>query len=262
MMGSLGVLAAASPAQERPYAPLASPVSALCPDGLCQPQGLASFFTALDRPGPPVRIVQFGDSHTAAGDIEAAFLWRLRGRFERRAIELSSYGLVGVTLRDLAARAPLLSPDAPAPDLVVLAYGTNDGFDDGLDAVAYEALLRAQVERVRQAAPGASLLILGAPEALRGAGEGTCPGDLERRWTAPAGLAVVREVQHRVAASERVAFWDWKGRMGGDCSAFALAQGETPLMRGDGVHFTRDGGDWIGGLLFADLMTAYARRGG
>lgn len=261
MAGSLAAAAAGAAAQE-PYAPLPSPVSATCPDGLCQPDGLTPFFAALDRPGAPVRIVQFGDSHTAAGDIEASFLWRLRGRFEGRDIAMTAHGLVGATLADMAGREPLLDPEAPAPDLVILAYGTNEGFDDGLDPLAYEALLRAQIERIRRAAPAAALLILGAPEAMRGEGGGTCPGDAEQRWAAPAMLTVVRDVQQRVAASTGVAFWDWKGRMGGDCSAFALAQGETPLMRGDGVHLTRAGGDWIGGLLFADLMTAYGRRGG
>ena len=261
IVGSLAALAAGSTAQERPYAALPSPVSATCPDGLCQPQGLETFFAALDRPGAPVRIVQLGDSHTAAGDIAASFLWRLRGRFEGRDIALTAHGVVGATLDDLARRDPVPELDAPRPDLVILAYGTNEGFDDALDPVAYEALLRGQIARVRQAAPAAALMILGAPEALRGEGGGTCPGDTGGRWKAPAMLAVVREVQHRVAASTGVAFWDWKGRMGGDCSAFTLAQGDTPLMRGDGVHLTHAGGDWVGSLLFADLMTAYGRRG-
>ncbi|CAL1691530.1 hypothetical protein MMB232_01673 [Brevundimonas subvibrioides] len=258
--GALAV-AGASGAQERPYAPLPSPVSATCANGLCQPGALASLFTALDRPGRPVRIVQFGDSHTAGGDIAASLMWRLRGRFEGREIALSAQGEVGATLNAMAATDPLLAPGDGTPDLVVIAYGTNEGFDELLDPAAYEALLRGQAARVRQAAPGASILILGAPEAMRGDGGGTCPGDVEQRWKAPAMLSVVRDVQHRVAASTGVAFWDWKGRMGGDCSAFALTQGDAPLMRGDHVHFTGPGGDWIGSLLFADLMTAYDRRG-
>jgi hypothetical protein len=75
-------------------------------------------------------------------------------------------------------------------------------------------------------------------------------------------LSVVRDVQHRVAASTGVAFWDWRGRMGGDCSAHALTLGEAPLMRGDHVHFTGAGGDWIGSLLFADFVAAHDLRGG
>ena len=254
------MLTGAGQAQERPYLALPSPVSATCPDGICQPQALAAFFRALQRPGRTVRIVQFGDSHTAGGDIEASLLWRLSGRFEGREIALNAHGVVGATLSAMVATEPLLGPEDGTPDLVIIAYGTNEGFDELLDPRAYEALLRGQIERVRAAAPSASILILGAPEAMRGDGGGTCAGDVEQRWKAPVMLSVVRDVQHRVAASTGVAFWDWKGRMGGDCSAFSLTQGDAPLMRGDRVHFTGPGGDWIGSLLFADLMTAHDRR--
>jgi len=254
-------LASTAGAQERPWTPLPSPVSATCPGGLCQPQGLYGFFGALDQ-GRPVRIVQFGDSHTAGADMTTSLLWRLQGRFEGRDIRLSAHGVVGATLSSLMARQPLFDPGEDRPDLVILAYGTNEGFDDGLDPGAYEALLRVQVGRVQTLAPGASILIVGAPEAMRGDGGGRCADDAERRWKAPAMLAVVRDVQHRVAADLEVAFWDWRGRMGGDCSAHALTLGEAPLMRGDHVHFTGAGGDWIGSLLFADFVAAHDRRGG
>lgn len=256
-----GLMAAGSAlAQERPWTPLPSPVSATCPGGLCQPQGLTEFFAALDR-GGPVRIAQFGDSHTAGGHITESLLWRLRAGFPGRDVDLTAEGVVGDTLRGLSSREPLLAPDAPVPDLVILAYGTNEGFDDLLDPVAYERLLREQIGRVRALVPRASILILGAPEAMRGEGGGTCPADPERRWKPPAMLGVVRDVQHRVAAQTGVAFWDWKGRMGGDCSAHALTLGDAPMMRGDHVHFTGAGGDWIGSLLFADLMAARGRGG-
>jgi len=249
-------------AQERAWTPLPSPVSATCPGGLCQPEGLQAFFRALDAPGRAVRIVQFGDSHTAGEAITASLLWRLQGRLEGRDIRLAAHGIVGGTLKALEDRAPLFDPADDPPDLIVLAYGTNEGFDELLDPVAYEALLRRQVDRLRAVAPGAAILILGAPEAMRGDGGGTCAGDPERRWKAPAMLAVVRDVQHRVAVSTGVTVWDWRGRMGGDCSAHALTLGDRPLMRGDHVHFTGEGGDWIGSLLFADLMAAHDRRGG
>jgi lysophospholipase L1-like esterase len=254
-------LASAAGAQERPWTPLPSPVSATCPGGICQPEGLDGFFMALNGTGP-VRVVQFGDSHTAGGDITTSLLWRLQGRLEGREIGISARGVVGATLRGFAAQEPLLDPDGFRPDLIILAYGVNEGFDDALDPGTYEALLRRQVARVRESVPAASLLILGAPEAMRGDGGGTCEGDPERRWKAPAMLSVVRDVQHRVAADMGVAFWDWRGRMGGDCSAHALTLGNTPLMRGDHVHFTGSGGDWIGSLLFADLMAVHDQRGG
>lgn len=254
-------LAGTAVAQERPYVALPSPVSATCPGGICQPEALAAFFGALSQ-RRPVGIVQFGDSHTAAGDIGRAFLWRLQGRFEGSPIRMATHGVVGATLTSMAERSPLLDPGEDAPDLVVIAYGTNEGFDELLDPRAYDRLLRQQIARARAVAPAASILILGAPEAMRGDGGGRCAGDPEHRWKAPDMLGVVRDVQHRVAAQEGVAFWDWKGRMGGDCSAQALTMGEAPLMRGDHVHFTFAGGDWIGSLLYADIAAAYDRREG
>ena len=131
----------------------------------------------------------------------------------------------------------------------------RSGVDDGLDVRAYEALLRGQILRLRRLAPRASLMILGAPDALRNGGSNGCSADGRR--SPPPTLAVVRDVQRRVAADTGVAFWDWHGRMGGDCSADRLATRNEPLMRGDRVHFTSAGADWIGGMLAHDLMAAY-----
>lgn len=182
----------------------------------------------------------------------------------RPGVIVSNLGVVGATVRDLAARDDAVARAQLAfwrPDLIVLAFGTNEGFEDDLDAAAYEALLRGQVARMRRLAPGAAVMILGAPDALRsGAAEG-CSADGRR--APPPSLAVVRDVQRRVAADMGVAFWDWHGRMGGDCSAERLATMAPAMMRGDRVHFSSEGADWIGGVLADDLMAAYAAwRGG
>lgn len=182
-------------------------------------------------------------------------------------VELSNLGVVGATIRDLAARDQHVVARELAswrPALILLAFGTNEGFDDRLDVRAYEALLRGQITRLRRLAPAASLMILGAPDALRNGVVNGCSADGLR---APApSLAVVRDVQRRVAADMGVAFWDWHGRMGGDCSADRLATRGEPFMLRDRVHFSSAGADWIGGVLHADLMAAYdawsARRGG
>lgn len=182
-------------------------------------------------------------------------------------VELSNLGVVGATLRDLAARDQRVVARELAvwrPALIVLAFGTNEGFDDGLDARAYEALLRGQIVRLRRLVPGASLMILGAPDALRNGVVNGCSADGRR--APPPSLSVVRDVQRRVAADMGVAFWDWHGRMGGDCSADRLATRGDRFMLRDRVHFSSPGSDWIGGVLHADLMAAYGawsmRRGG
>ncbi|MDI1326055.1 MAG: GDSL-type esterase/lipase family protein [Brevundimonas sp.] len=171
---------------------------------------------------------------------------------------VSSLGVIGATLRDLASRDEAIAAAELAmwrPSLIVLAFGTNEGFDDALHGRAYEALLREQIARMRRLAPAASLMLLGAPDALRSGVAGGCSADGQR--APPPSLAVVRDVQRRVAADMGVAFWDWRGRMGGECSADRLALRDDPFMRGDRVHFTNTGADWIGGVLSRDLLAAY-----
>ncbi|NBB53227.1 hypothetical protein GVN24_33635 [Rhizobium sp. CRIBSB] len=173
-------------------------------------------------------------------------------------VAVSNLGMVGASLRDLAARDEAITATQLAyarPQLIVLAFGTNEGFEDALDGQAYEALLREQLARLQRLAPAASLLILGAPDALRRVEGGGCSADGLRM--APRSLAVVRDVQRRVAAEMGVAFWDWQGRMGGECSADRLAIMTEPLMRGDRVHFSSEGADWIGAMLTTDVMAAY-----
>ncbi|HEY1224543.1 MAG TPA: GDSL-type esterase/lipase family protein [Brevundimonas sp.] len=176
----------------------------------------------------------------------------------RPGVLVSNLGVIGSTLADFASRDDAmlgLEFGAFHPTLVILAYGTNEGFDDGLDGAAYERLLRGQIDRIRGISGSAPILILGAPDALRSGAPSGCSADGLRR--PPPNLAVVRDVQRRVAAEMGVAFWDWRGRMGGDCSADRLATMAEPLMRGDRVHFTSEGADWIGGMLSRDLMAAY-----
>lgn len=179
---------------------------------------------------------------------------------EGPGVIVSNLGVVGATLRDLAARDETVAAAELGewtPSLIVLAFGTNEGFENDLDPAAYEALLRRQIARLRRLSPVSALMILGAPDALRSGGAQPCSADGRR--APPPSLVMVRNVQRRVAADMGVAYWDWHGRMGGDCASDRLAAMAEPLMRGDRVHFTSAGSDWIGGILAADLMAAYDR---
>ena len=180
-------------------------------------------------------------------------------RLTRRAagVELSNLGVVGGTMQDLALREGSLmriEVEAWKPDLIVVAFGVNEGFAPALDPAEYEGWMTGVLASLSLAGADASILILGAPEGLKSEEDGPCGGRV-----APASLAVVRDVQRRVAAEAGVAFWDWYGRMGGDCSAERLATMPEPYMRPDRVHFTSIGAEWIGGVLSDDLMGAYDR---
>jgi lysophospholipase L1-like esterase len=184
------------------------------------------------------------------------------------------------------------------PDLIVIAFGTNEGFSPRVEPGQYEIVLRSQLARIRRLVRNVPILLLGAPDAntrntalfanapgsavdcnarsqtledvmatLRAseaAGEGAqTPIQPEsdpagRPLFAPPGLAAVRDVQRRVAGELNIAFWDWQARMGGACSAARMVKASPPLMRGDFVHYNRAGGWEIAKALQADLSAAAA----
>lgn len=266
LIGLAAVLATAGTASAQvgpfPYVPLPPPGDTSCPGGLCQAETLTSFLDAV-KAGQGVSILQWGDSHTANGWITEALRTRLANR-DAGGVAYRIDGVVGSTLYRLSSKprdAIAHVVDETRPDLIVLAFGTNEGFDDLLLPSVYETALRDVLDTIRSAAPGVPVLMLGPPDAMRSEYGGSCPDDPEGRWKAPAMLGVVRDVQHRVAADSGVAYWDWHGRMGGDCSAHRLTQGWEPLMRGDHVHFNQQGADWVAGLLFDDLMAVSAVAG-
>lgn len=167
--------------------------------------------------------------------------------------ELAQMGLNG----DEALKAELA---AYAPDLIVLAFGTNEGFGRNFSSADYEAVLRGQIARLRRIAPGTPILLLGAPDAQsknrallansdQGHGARLDPGG----WFSPPALQDIRAIQRKVAASEHVALWDWAGRMGGVGAAGAWSSASPPLMRADHVHYSPAGGQVLAGRLQADL---------
>jgi len=51
------------------------------------------------------------------------------------------------------------------PDLIVLEFGTNDGFVSHFSAAAFEERLREQIRRVRRLSGNVPVLVIGAPDA-------------------------------------------------------------------------------------------------
>ena len=182
-------------------------------------------------------------------------------------VALSNLGVVGSQLAHFARTDDAVVAEelkAYRPDLIVLAFGTNEGFAPHFDATAYEAILRLQIARLRRLSGDVPMLLLGTPDSLsrqlglRANAPGTAtecePGTTTRpALFAPPALAVVRAIQRRVADELGLGFWDWQARMGGPCAARSWVQRDTPLMRGDYVHFNKAGGLEIARRLQADL---------
>lgn len=187
---------------------------------------------------------------------------------DQGGVTLSNLGVVGAQLRHFGRTDDAVIAEelrAYAPDLIVLAFGTNEGFSPYLDPRAYETVLRGQIDRLRTLAPGVPLLMLGAPDALtrnqalKANAEGAllgCPDPVTPPLIAPPALGRVRGIQREVARDLGVAFWDWQAAMGGPCAARAWTAATPPLMRPDHVHFRWPGGQALAARLQADLDAA------
>ena len=133
-----------------------------------------------------------------------------------------------------------------APGLIVLAYGTNDAGNRDYTLSTYKAMFAGVLAKLRQAAPTASILVLGPPDRMA--------------WSRPfPGLEMITQAQREAALEQGCAFWDLRERMGG---AGAMRRWVLAgAAQGDYVHFTAAGYRLIGATLFNDLMEQYATYG-
>jgi lysophospholipase L1-like esterase len=139
------------------------------------------------------------------------------------------------------------------PDLVVLAYGTNESGDDDQPIADYETAVRAVVARVQSAVPGASCLLVGPSDRPIMHRDGTA----EPR---PRTAQVV-EVQRRVAHDYGCGFYDLVAFGGGPMHMVQWAAATPPWAQSDHVHFTARGYTRLGEAMANALMTGYTGPG-
>src|SRR5579872_635015 len=132
------------------------------------------------------------------------------------------------------------------PALIVLAYGTNEAGDHEWTLESYREMFSALLQRFRQYAPGASILVIGPPDReLR----------LHSRWDPMDKIDMIVEAQREAAEANQCAFLDLRQMMGGKGS---MRQWVTAGMaQYDHVHFTGPGYRLLGDSIFRDLMTGY-----
>lgn len=136
-----------------------------------------------------------------------------------------------------------------APDLFILAYGTNESMDEDQPISVYEADLRAVLERFHRAAPEASCLLMGP---------GDFPVKTEEGGLAPRPrLMQIVEVQRQVASEMGCGFWDALAFMGGPLSMGDWVHADPRMARDDHIHLTRRGYVRMGMALTDALMFDY-----
>jgi lysophospholipase L1-like esterase len=138
------------------------------------------------------------------------------------------------------------------PDLVVLAYGTNESGDES-PLEDYERDLRAVVARIRDAAPDASCLLIGPSDR---------PMQVEERvFEDRTRTARLIKVQHRVALEHGCGFFDLVAFQGGALSMLQWAANEPAYASQDHVHYTRVGYQRLGEVLLSALLEGMSAPG-
>ena len=132
------------------------------------------------------------------------------------------------------------------PALIVLAYGTNEASSPDWTQESYRDMFCLLLQRLRQDAPTASILVLGPPDREYRA---------KGRWATLEKLDRIVEAQREAAMANRCAFWDMREKMGGKG---AMREWVTAgLAQYDHVHFTALGYRRLGYTLYRDLMYNY-----
>ncbi len=135
------------------------------------------------------------------------------------------------------------------PDLVVLAYGANESVDEDEPIETYRANLENVLQRIADAAPAASCVLVGPQDFPMKDEEGN-------RVPRPR-IAQIIDTQRAVAAARGCGFFDLRAMMGGESSMLAWVAADPPLGKGDHLHFTPLGYLHLGRVLSDALMVEF-----
>jgi lysophospholipase L1-like esterase len=158
------------------------------------------------------------------------------------------------------------------PQIVVLSFGSNEGFNDNLDLDRYAQNYERAVRKIKATLPSAAIVVIGppdgndlpthcrdrstrgpcrraatsrAPHALAHASDGdsdaAVPAPAACVWRTPPKLGAVRNIQRDIAQREGLVYWNWASIMPADCGADRWASQSPPLMAKDRLHFTTSG---------------------
>ncbi len=199
-------------------------------------------------------VAEIGSVHTVELRTTSAGRTRIFGI----AIERNSAGVVYDAMGINGARASrplrwewdllaagLLRRD---PDLIVVAYGSNEVSDPDLNLEEYKISFAALLRQFHEAAPRASILVIGPPDrAVR----------IATRWKTIAPMPALVEAQRQAAFEAGAAFYDLFNAMGGSGSIDRWATQPQPLAQPDRVHLTSAGYRLAADWLYSQLMNGF-----
>lgn len=173
---------------------------------------------------------------------------------EQPGVVVDTLGIAGTRASNMLDWNEAIHADNLAhrkPDLIVLAYGTNEATDEDQSISRYKANLREVIGRLQRAAPQASCLLVG-------------PGDFPREldddvWTVRPRVIEIVEAQRDVAYELGCGFWDMMAFMGGSNSMHTWATSRPQMASKDHIHLTKRGYVRMGMVLTDALMAGFDR---
>lgn len=132
------------------------------------------------------------------------------------------------------------------PAMIVLAYGTNEAGRKDWTLESYRDMFSSLITRFREAAPAATILVIGPPDRDQRTKRGWMPMDQ---------IDMIIEAQREAALANGCPFWDMRAKMGGKGSMLEWVN--AGLAQNDHVHFTGQGYDMLGDAVVRDLMSQY-----
>jgi len=171
---------------------------------------------------------------------------------DQAGVVLDAFGIAGARAREQLRWDEALFRDqlrARRPDLIVHAYGTNEGTDDHESIDTYARTLRTVLARSRDNVPEASCLLVGPTDNPRRLGR--------RRFAPRPRQAEIIETQRAVAAEFGCGFIDLVALTGGPLSMIQMVEMRPAYGARDYIHFTTLGYDAIGTALAEALLVGY-----
>ena len=167
----------------------------------------------------------------------------------RSGVIYHSFGIIGANCDSFAKSAFFHRQlEYVQPDLVIVSLGTNDGSTPYFKKDEFTARLDSLLQKIREICPHSAILLTTAPDSY-------FPRQRRRTAMPNTNMASEREAILELAALRHCAVWDLYSVMGGDGS-MAIWR-ESALANLDNIHFTKEGYERQGRLLFEALMKGY-----
>lgn len=139
------------------------------------------------------------------------------------------------------------------PDLLIVSLGTNETFGNRFNREEFGRQVRSFVALVKHYMPETTVLLTTPPECY-------CRHYVKRKRTYVRNVNTqwAAETLVQIARKEKIACWDLYAATGGKNSCTVWLK--EKLLRADRIHFTKEGYQEQGTLLYRALMQTYNRH--